>query len=90
MQRIELAVIIIVVLALLIMFALQQLRHGKHDAPWLQVLTGATVGLVAAFVVLVLSVDLIPDDVEASVGPLVVVAVTIVAIAGSAIRLARR
>jgi hypothetical protein len=90
MQRIELAVLIVAVLVLLVMLALRQLRHGSHDAAWLQVLAGAAVGLVAAFVVLVLSVDLVPDEIESSVGPWVVVAVTIVAVAGSAIRLARR
>lgn len=90
MQRVELAAIVIIASTVLVVFALDRLRRSGRQTLWLQVLVGSAIGLVAALVVLVLSVDLVPDDLETALGPVVVVVITGVAIAGSAIRLARR
>jgi hypothetical protein len=45
------------------------------------VVVGATTGLLAAFVVLTRSADLIPDQIEAAVSPVFVIVVTVVLVA---------
>lgn len=90
MQRVELLVIVGVVFAVLIVIALGQARTGAHGRRSLQLLVGAVVGLTAAFIALVLNVDLVPDRVETVIGPFVVIGVTAIAVVGTALRLARR
>jgi hypothetical protein len=90
MQRVELLVIVGAVGAFLIVLALRYARAGAHGGRSLQLVVGAVVGVTAAFIALVLNVDLVPDRWETVVGPLVVVGVTSVAIVGTALRLARR
>jgi len=90
MQRVELLIIFATVAGVLILLALRRSRDGEHGGPVLQVVVGSAIGLTAAFIVLVLNVDLIPDQVESTIGPFVVVAITSIAIVGTVLRLARR
>jgi hypothetical protein len=90
MQRVELISIFAIALAVLATISIARSRVGDHGNPYLQIFSGLLVGGVAAFIVLVLNVDLVPDDLEAAAGPWVVVLITLGIATGTVIRLARR
>lgn len=90
MQRLELAVLVVAALVVLAAVGLALGRRDGHGHFRAQLLLGAAIGVAAALVVLVLSVDLVPDQIEATLRPWVVVAVTVVMIGGLVLRAARR
>lgn len=55
----------------------------------LQLLLGLGVGIVGAFLVLVLRVDLVPDTADDGIERLIVIAVTVAAVLGTWYRIAR-
>lgn len=89
MQRVELFVLLTIVGALIIELAIRGRRTEGVSRVAVNVAVGLTVGLFGALLVLVQSTDLVPDGVEQTVGPIVVVGITIAVVAGSIYRFAR-
>lgn len=90
MQRLELLVLFIAALVVLAAVGLAVGRRDGHGHLRAQLLLGTAIGVTAALVILVLSVDLVPDQLEATVRPWVVAVVTVVMIGGLVLRIARR
>ena len=89
MQRVELLAVGIVMLSALAAIGSSFGRHGRSARLAPQMLLGGACGLLAATVVLVMTIDLVPDAVEAAAGPWVV-PVLAIAIAGGALAIRLR
>jgi uncharacterized membrane-anchored protein len=91
MQHVELGVIALTVVGGLSVLAIRtDATRNAGLGPWLQLLIGLALGGVAAFIVLVLQTDLVPDQLEAFLDPILVVGITIVLLAGTMWRLIGR
>jgi xanthine/uracil permease len=75
-----------VVVAIIVAIAVLDRRGRIRN---LQLLLGLGVGLVGAFLVLVLRVDLVPDSADDGIERLIVIAVTVAAVLGTWYRIAR-
>jgi hypothetical protein len=68
-------------------------RHRQvvtSDRVWVRALIGIVPGIIGALIILVTSMDLLPDDLEDGAWLVVLVAISAVAIVGTTYRLARR
>ena len=75
-----------VVVAIILAIAVLDRRGRIRN---LQLLLGLGIGLVGAFLVLVLRVDLVPDSADDGIERLIVIAVTVAAVLGTWYRIAR-
>lgn len=75
-----------VVVAIILTIAVLDRRGRIRN---LQLLLGLSVGIVGAFLVLVLRVDLFPDSADDGIERLIVIAVTVAAVLGTWYRIAR-
>jgi len=91
MQDVELGVIALAVVGGLSVLAIR--ANATRDPAlghWLQLFIGLVLGGVAAFIVLVTQIDLVPDQLEAFVDPILVAGITGVLLVGTVWRLRRR
>jgi hypothetical protein len=68
-------------------------RHREvvtSDRVWVRAMIGIVPGVIGALIILVTSMDLLPDDVEDGAWVFVLVVISAIAIAGTTYRLARR
>jgi hypothetical protein len=84
MQRVELLMVGLAAISMLAVFGSSLGRLGRSARLSAQLVLGGACGLLAGIVVLVLTIDLVPDPIEAAVGPWVY-PVLAVAVAGGAL-----
>jgi hypothetical protein len=90
MQDVELGVIALTVVGGLSVLAIRLgASRDPGVGPWLQLLIGLVLGGVAAFIVLVTQTDLVPDQLEALVDPILVAGISVALVAGTVWRLRR-
>jgi hypothetical protein len=71
-------------------FASRHRHVVTSDRVWVRALIGIVPGIIGALIILVTSMDLLPDDLEDGAWLVVLVAISAVAIVGTTYRLARR
>lgn len=89
MQRLELSLLVLAVLAALVAAGLLAGRRRPHGHLAVQLGLGLAIGAAAALVVLVSSVDLVPDDMEAGPWITLLGAFGLLGIGGLILRVAR-
>jgi hypothetical protein len=68
-------------------------RHREvvtSDRVWVRALIGIVPGVIGALIILVTSMDLLPDDIEDGAWLFVLIVISAIAIVGTTYRLARR
>lgn len=89
MQGLELSVVVVATLGVLAFALVRYARDHRPLGPLVRSALGLTLGLLGAFVVLSLNIDLVPDRAEDVLMPVLVIAVTGALIGGSVLRLVR-
>lgn len=90
MQAAELLLISSVALLAVAWFTSRHREVVTSDRVWVRALIGIVPGAIGALIILVTSMDLLPDDVEDGAWVFVLVVISALAIAGTTYRLARR
>jgi uncharacterized membrane-anchored protein len=89
-QHVELGVLALAVVGGLSVLAIRtDVTRDLGQGRWLQLLIGLVLGGAAAFIVLVTQTDLVPDQLEAFVDPILVAGITVLLLAGTVRRLSR-
>lgn len=87
MQRIELVLLVWSAGMVVVALAIHRIRRDRLGLP-ARLLIGLVIGGIAGFVVLALQMDLVPDDLEATLLPVVVAGLSAAAVWGTWRRLA--
>ncbi len=90
MQAAELLLISSVALIAVAWFTSRHRQVVTSDRVWGRALIGIVPGLIGALIILVTSMDLLPDDIEDGAWIAVLIVISAVAIAGTTYRLSRR
>lgn len=90
MQAAELLLISSVALLAVAWFTSRHREVVTSDRVWVRALIGIVPGVIGALIILVTSMDLLPDDVEDGAWIFVLIVISALAIAGTTYRLARR
>lgn len=90
MQAAELLLISSVALLAVAWFTSRHREVVNSDRVWVRALIGIVPGVIGALIILVTSMDLLPDDIEDGAWIFVLVVISGIAIAGTTYRLARR
>jgi hypothetical protein len=89
-QATELLLISCVALIAVAWFTSRHREVVTSDRVWVRAMIGIVPGVIGALIILVTSMDLLPDDVEDGAWVFVLVVISAIAIAGTTYRLARR
>jgi hypothetical protein len=89
-QAAELLLISSVALIAVAWFTSRHREVVTSDRVWVRAMIGIVPGVIGALIILVTSMDLLPDDVEDGAWMFVLVVLSVVAIIGTTYRLARR
>ncbi len=90
MQAAELLLISSVALVGVAWFTSRHRQVVTSDRVWGRALIGIVPGLIGALIILVTSMDLLPDDIEDGAWIVVLIVISALAIAGTTYRLSRR
>ncbi len=90
MQAAELLLISAFALLAVAWFTSRHREVVTSDRVWVRAMIGIVPGVVGALIILVTSMDLLPDDLEDGAWVFVLVVISVIAIAGTTYRLARR
>ncbi len=90
MQAAELLLISSVALLAVAWFTSRHREVVTSDRVWVRALIGIVPGVIGALIILVTSMDLLPDDIEDGAWFFVLIVISVIAIAGTTYRLARR
>ena len=90
MQAAELLLISSVALLAVAWFTSRHREVVTSDRVWVRALIGIVQGVIGALIILVTSMDLLPDEVEDGAWMFVLVVLSVIAIIGTTYRLARR
>jgi hypothetical protein len=89
-QAAELLLISSVALIAVAWFTSRHREVVTSDRVWVRALIGIVPGVIGALIILVTSIDLLPDDIEEGAWLFVLIVISAIAIAGTTYRLARR
>jgi hypothetical protein len=89
-QATQLFLISSVALIVVAWFTARHRHIVTSDRVWVRAMIGVVPGVVGALIILVTSMDLLPDDMEDGAWMFVLIVLSVVAIIGTTYRLARR